>query len=97
MLQNPQDSTPPILILFPDTKFAIGPAIDAGFYYDLDNSHVFTSEDLTKLEAEMKKIVKEGYTLERKVVTREEALERFRSIDEDYKIELIENHLSFLC
>lgn len=77
--------------LFPDTKFAIGPAIDAGFYYDLDNSHVFTSEDLTKLEAEMKKIVKEGYTLERKVVTREEALERFRSIDEDYKIELIEN------
>lgn len=77
--------------LFPETKFAIGPAIDAGFYYDLDNNHVFTNEDLTKLEAEMKKIVKEGHTLDRKVVSREEALERFRSIEEDYKIELIEN------
>lgn len=77
--------------LFPETKFAIGPAIDAGFYYDLDNNHIFTNEDLTKLEAEMKKIVKEGHTLDRKVVTREEALERFRSIEEDYKIELIEN------
>lgn len=59
--------------LFPETKFAIGPAIDAGFYYDLDNNHVFTNEDLTKLEAEMKKIVKEGHTLDRKVVSREEA------------------------
>ena len=77
--------------LFPETKFAIGPAIDAGFYYDLDNNHVFTNEDLTKLEAEMKKIVKEGHTLDRKVVSREETLERFRSIEEDYKIELIEN------
>lgn len=77
--------------LFPETKFAIGPAIDAGFYYDLDNNHIFTNEDLTKLEVEMKKIVKEGHTLDRKVVTREEALERFRSIEEDYKIELIEN------
>lgn len=77
--------------LFPDTKFAIGPAIDAGFYYDLDNNHIFTNEDLEKLESEMKKIVKEGHTLNRKVVSREEALERFRSIEEDYKIELIEN------
>ena len=51
--------------LFPGVKFAIGPAIDQGFYYDFDTDHRFTPEDLEKIEAEMKKIVKEGHELKR--------------------------------
>lgn len=77
--------------LFPDVKFAIGPAIDDGFYYDFDTEHRFTPEDLEKIEKEMEKIVKENYELERIVVPREEALEYFRNKGEVYKVELIED------
>lgn len=76
--------------LFPDVKFAIGPAIEDGFYYDFDTEHRFTPEDLEKIEKEMQKIVKENHTLERFVVSREEALEYFKERGEVYKVELIE-------
>ncbi|MFY9214224.1 MAG: threonine--tRNA ligase [Tissierellaceae bacterium] len=77
--------------LFPGVKFAIGPAIDNGFYYDFDTEHRFTPEDLVKIEAEMKRIAKEGHKLERFVLPRDEALEYFKERDEVYKVELIEN------
>ena len=73
--------------LFPDVKLAIGPAIDTGFYYDFDTEHSFTPEDLEKIEAEMKKIVKENLKIERFELPKEEALELMK--DEPYKIELI--------
>ncbi|MEE0943951.1 MAG: threonine--tRNA ligase [Clostridia bacterium] len=73
--------------LYPDTKLAIGPAIDTGFYYDFDTEHTFTMDDLTAIEAEMKKIAKENLKIERFELPREEALELMK--DEPYKIELI--------
>lgn len=76
--------------LFPGVKFAIGPAIDNGFYYDFDTEHRFTPEDLEKIEVEMAKIVKEGYVLERYEMARGEALEYFKAKDEIYKVDLIE-------
>lgn len=75
--------------LFPETKFAIGPAIENGFYYDLDSEHKFSQEDLEKIEAEMKKIVKEGYRLERVELPREEALAMFEEKNDIYKVEII--------
>ncbi|MBQ0108430.1 MAG: TGS domain-containing protein, partial [Phascolarctobacterium sp.] len=75
--------------LFPDVKFAIGPAIDNGFYYDLDSEHVFTPEDLTAIEKEMAKIVKQNIPLERHELPREEALKKFAAEGEKYKVELI--------
>lgn len=77
--------------LFPDVKFAIGPAIDNGFYYDFDTDHRFTPEDLEKIEAEMSKIVKEGYNLERYEMPKDEALKYFSEKGEVYKVDLIEN------
>lgn len=76
--------------LFPGTKFAIGPAIENGFYYDFDTEHRFTPEDLEAIEKEMQKIVKEGHPLERFVMGRNEALDYFKEHDEKYKVELIE-------
>ncbi len=73
--------------LFPETKLAIGPAIDTGFYYDFDTPHAFTPEDLEKIEAEMKKIAKENLKIERFELPRAEALELMK--DEPYKVELI--------
>lgn len=73
--------------LFPEAKFAIGPAIDDGFYYDIDCETVFTAETLEKIEAEMRKICKEKIKLERFELPREEALEFMK--DEPYKVELI--------
>ncbi len=73
--------------LFPDTKLAIGPAIDTGFYYDFDTEHAFTPEDLETLEKEMKKIAKENLKIERFELPRAEALELMK--DEPYKVELI--------
>ncbi|MCI5605648.1 MAG: threonine--tRNA ligase, partial [Clostridia bacterium] len=73
--------------LYPDTKLAIGPAIDTGFYYDFDTEHTFTQEDLEALEKEMKKIVKENLKIERFELPRNEALELMK--DEPYKVELI--------
>ena len=75
--------------LYPNVKLAIGPAIDNGFYYDFDAEFTFTPEMLEKLEGEMKKIIKENILLERKVVSRAEALELMTSRGEDYKVELI--------
>ena len=69
--------------LYPDVKLAIGPAIDSGFYYDFDAAETFTMEDLGKIEAEMKKIVKESLPLERFTLSRAEALDKMR--DEPYK------------
>ena len=77
--------------LYPDVKFAIGPAIDNGFYYDFDTEHRFAPEDLEKIESEMKKIVKENYVLERYEMPRDEALEYFKNKNEVYKVDLIEN------
>ncbi|NLY77834.1 MAG: threonine--tRNA ligase [Tissierellia bacterium] len=77
--------------LFPDVKFAIGPAIDDGFYYDFDTEHRFTPEDLEMIEQEMEKIVKENHVLERFVVPRNDALEYFKNKQEAYKVELIED------
>ena len=75
--------------LWPETKFAIGPSIDAGFYYDLDLDHRFTPEDLEHIEKEMKKIVKEGLSMEKRIVSKQEAMDFFK--DQPYKIDLIEH------
>lgn len=77
--------------LYPDTKLAIGPSIANGFYYDLDREIPFTTEDLEKIESEMKKIVKENLALERFTKSREDAIQYFREKDEPYKAELIED------
>lgn len=76
--------------LYPAAKFAIGPAIDNGFYYDFDVSPAFTAEQLEGIEAEIKKIVKEGLPLEQELVTAEDARAIFK--DQPYKLELIEKH-----
>ncbi|WP_291057541.1 threonine--tRNA ligase [Dialister sp. UBA1703] len=75
--------------LFPVTKFAIGPAIDDGFYYDLDSAHVFSQEDFAAIEKEMAKIAKENIPLVKKVVSRNEALKFFQDKGQDYKVMLI--------
>ena len=77
--------------LYPDARLAIGPAVDDGFYYDFDVETKFTSEDLAKIEAEMKKIVKEDIKLERSYKSRNEALEYFKEKNEPYKVELAED------
>ena len=77
--------------LYPDTKLAIGPSIANGFYYDLDRETPFVAEDLEKIEAEMKKIVKEGLALERSTKSREDAIAYFKEKDEPYKEELVED------
>jgi threonyl-tRNA synthetase len=76
--------------LFPDAKVTIGPAIDEGFYYDFDAAP-FSREDLDKLEAEMKKIIKEGHKLERFTMPREEAIRFMEEKGEPYKVELIQD------
>ncbi|MBQ9931661.1 MAG: threonine--tRNA ligase [Firmicutes bacterium] len=73
--------------LFPEAKFGIGPAIDNGFYYDIDLEHRFTEEDLRSIEKEMKKLTKANLPIERFELPREEALELMK--DEPYKVELI--------
>lgn len=75
--------------LFPGTKFAIGPAIDDGFYYDLDSDHVFSQEDFAAIEKEMAKISKENIPLVKKMVSRSEALKFFQDKGQDYKVMLI--------
>ena len=77
--------------LWPGTKLAIGPAIDDGFYYDFDKEGGFTPEDLEKIEAEMKKIIKENLKLETYTLPRDEAIEFLRSKGEDYKVQLVED------
>ena len=77
--------------LYPDARLAIGPAVDDGFYYDFDVETKFTPEDLAKIEAEMKKIVKEDIKLERSYKSRNEAVEYFKEKNEPYKVELAED------
>ena len=77
--------------LWPEAKLAIGPTIDKGFYYDIDMEHTLTPEDLTKIEKEMSRIVKENLPITKSVMSRQEAIEFFKSKNEDYKVELIED------
>ena len=77
--------------LFPGVKFAIGPAIDDGFYYDLDSDHVFSQEDFAAIEKEMSKIAKENIPLVKKVLPRDKALQYFKDKGQDYKVMLIED------
>ena len=86
--------------LYPESKLAIGPSIDDGFYYDIDSDVTFTPEVLEKLEAEMRKICKEKLPLERFELPRDEAIAFMKEKDEPYKVELIEDlpadaHISF--
>ena len=78
--------------LFPNTKLAIGPAIDNGFYYDFEVETPFSPEDLAKIEAEMKKITKEDIKLEQYELQPSEAIEYLKGIGENYKVELCEEH-----
>ena len=77
--------------LYPDTKLAIGPAIDDGFYYDFDREAPFSAEELVDIEKEMKKIVKENIKLERFELPREEAIQFMEDKGEPYKVELIQD------
>ena len=77
--------------LYPETKLAIGPSIENGFYYDLDRETPFVAEDLEKIEKEMKKIVKEDLEITRFTKPRDEAIAYFKEKDEPYKVELIED------
>ncbi len=76
--------------VFPQAKLAIGPAIDTGYYYDFEHEP-FTREDLDKIEAEMKKIIKEGHELKRFTLPRNEAIQFMKDKEEPYKVELIED------
>lgn len=78
--------------LYPDAKLTIGPAIDDGFYYDFDVETPFSPEDLSKIETEMKKIVKEGFSLEKFELSPEEAIKLMEEKNEPYKVELINEH-----
>ncbi len=75
--------------LWPDTKLAIGPAIDNGFYYDFESEHKFSEEDFLKIQKEMKKIVQANYPLERFELPRAEAIALMEEKNEPYKVELI--------
>ena len=77
--------------LYPDTKLAIGPSIDDGFYYDFDREKAFTHEELEEIEKEMKKIVKEDIPLERVELPRDEAIKFMEEKGEPYKVELIKD------
>ena len=78
-----------IKTLFPDVKFAIGPAINTGFYYDLDMAHKLSADDFAAIEEEMRKIIAKDYKFVKSVISRQEALDLMQ--DQPYKIELIEN------
>jgi threonyl-tRNA synthetase len=80
-----------VLKFFPEAKFAIGPAIDNGFYYDFELPRTLIPEDLPLLEKEMKEIIKANYSFEKKLVPAEEALEKFEKLNQSYKIELIKD------
>ena len=77
--------------LYPNVQVTIGPAIKDGFYYDFDTDKPFTDEDLPKIEAEMKKIIKENIPVIRKIMTKKEAIEYFKKNNEPYKVEIIED------
>ena len=84
--------------LYPDAKLTIGPSIDSGFYYDFDVEKPFSPEDLTKIEAEMKKIITENPPIERFVLPVDEAAALMESKGEPYKVELVkDNRAVFFC
>lgn len=76
--------------IFPETKFGIGPAIDDGFYYDIDLDHAITPEDFLEIEKEMEKIVNENHKIERKEWVKEEVVEFFKNQNEDLKLDLLD-------
>lgn len=78
--------------LYPSAKCAIGPAIDSGFYYDFDVEKPFSADDLEKIKAEMKKIVKSGVELERFELSPKEAVAKLEEMNEPYKVELVKEH-----
>ena len=78
--------------LYPGTKFAIGPAVDNGFYYDMELPQAITNDDLAKIEAEMKKIVKESIRLEHFTMAPDEAIKYLEEQGEPYKVELCQEH-----
>lgn len=78
-----------VLRLFPETKVAIGPVIENGFYYDFDRKEAFSSEDLEKIEREMEKIAAENIEIKREDISAKEALEKFAADNENYKTEII--------
>ena len=77
--------------LYPGVKFAIGPSIENGFYYDLDTEHRFTQDDFGAIEAEMAKIVKENLPITKEILSRADALKMFKDAGQDYKVELIQD------
>lgn len=77
--------------LYPEAKFGVGPVIENGFYYDIELDHTLTPEDLPKIEKEMEKIVNENLEITREVVSREEAENLFKEIDDHLKLELLED------
>lgn len=77
--------------LYKNVKIAIGPAIDNGFYYDIDSEKPFTIEDLEKIEEEMRKIVKEGYSLEYREMNRKDAIKYYEDLGEIYKVEILKD------
>jgi threonyl-tRNA synthetase len=77
--------------LFPEAQVTIGPVIEDGFYYDFAYERAFTPDDLSKIEAEMKKIVKEDLPVSRSVMSRDEAVAMFKDMGEDYKVDIIES------
>ncbi|QGT99721.1 Threonyl-tRNA synthetase [Candidatus Syntrophocurvum alkaliphilum] len=76
--------------LWPESKLAIGPPIDKGYYYDFDSNHTFSPDDLNIIEKEMNKIIKENIPFIRKELSKQEAIKFFKECNEDYKVELIE-------
>jgi threonyl-tRNA synthetase len=80
-----------VLKLYPDTKLGIGPAIDDGFYYDFEFTTPIEEEDLKKIEKEMKKIIKKNLPFQQVLMPREEAVKYLKAIDQDYKLELLED------
>ena len=77
--------------LYKNVKLAIGPAIENGFYYDIDSEKPFTTEDLEKIEEEMRKIVKEGYSLEYREMNRKDAIKYYEDLGEIYKVEILKD------
>src|SRR5699024_798067 len=77
--------------LYGEVKFGVGPVIEEGFYYDIDMKETITSEDFTKIEKEMQRIIDENVEMVREEVTREEAKEMFHDIGDDLKVELIDD------
>jgi len=80
--------------LYPNAKFWVGPVIEEGFYYDIDLSRPLTQEDMPKIEAEIKKIIKEGLSIERFELPANEAMELMKEQNQTYKVELIAEHAS---